>query len=94
MTVKYIKANGKYKANNDDTIMDFYLKFREEIMLPFSKIGKNTLPPYLQGNREESMIIQSYGKETLANLYCKMMIEYIHNTLIPDLVKKEVTMKV
>ena len=40
------------------------------------------------------MSIQSYVKEHLADLDCKMMTECIHNTLIPELVKKEATTKV
>ena len=40
------------------------------------------------------MIIQSYGKWYLSNVDWKMMTEYIHNTLIPELVKKEATTKV
>ena len=27
-TVKYMKANEKYKANNNDTVMGWYRKFR------------------------------------------------------------------
>ena len=40
------------------------------------------------------MSIQLYGKEHLADLDCKTMTECIHNTLIPELVKKEATTKV
>ena len=35
------------------------------------------------------MIIQLYRKEHLSDLDYKMMTEYIHNTLITELVKKE-----
>ena len=40
------------------------------------------------------MGVQSYGKEHLVNLHSKIMTEYIHITLIPELVKKEATTKV
>ena len=69
-------------------------KFREERTLLFPNIGKNTLPPYLQENIQAAMSIQSYGKEILADIYWKMMTEYIHNALISELVKKKATTKV
>ena len=50
-TVKVMKSNGKYKANNADTVMGWYLRFREERTLTFTKIGKNALPPYLHAIR-------------------------------------------
>ena len=89
-----MKANGNYKENNSDTLMGGYWQFIEERKIPFPTKGKNALPTHLQANRESEMIIQSYGKEHLADKYCKMMTGYIHNALIPELVKKEATTKV
>ena len=40
------------------------------------------------------MSIQLYGKENLSDIDWKMMTEYIHNKLIPELVKKEAATKV
>ena len=40
------------------------------------------------------MSIQEYGKYHLDDLYWKMMMEYIHDTLITELVNKEETEKV
>ena len=64
-----MKSNGKYKANNDDTLMVWYWQFREERTLPFPKIGNNSLPPHLQANIEAVMSIQEYGKYHLDDLY-------------------------
>ena len=61
---------------------------------PFPKIGNNSLPPHLQANIEAVMSIQEYGKYHLDDLYWKMMMEYIHDTLITELVNKEETEKV
>ena len=93
-TLKDTKEDGNYKAKKSDTVMVWYRQFREEITLPFIKIGNNALPTDLQANREAAMIIQSYGKDCLADLDCKMKTEYIHNTLIPELEKKETTTNV
>ena len=74
--------------------MSWYREFREEIILTFPTMGNNALDPYFQANRESSMSIQSYGKEHSDNIYYEMMTEYIHNTLTPELVNKEVKTKV
>ena len=52
------------------------------------------MPPYFQENIEPEKSIQSYGNENLSDLDCKMMTEYIHSTVIPELTKKEVPSEV
>ena len=78
-----MKANGIYEANNAGIVMGWYWKLIKDRMLPFPKIGKNNLIPYLQKTREAAMSIQSYviyGKDHLAYLDYKMTTEYIKNT--------------
>ena len=48
----------------------------------------------MQANREASTSIQLYRKNNLSDLVFKMMTYYIHNTLLTELVKKEVTTNV
>ena len=73
--------------------MGWYRQFREEITLHFPTIGKNSLPPYFQAHIEAEIIVQSYGTDHLYDLNCKIITEYIHNTLITELVNKEATTK-
>jgi hypothetical protein len=50
--------------------------------------GKHNLPPLLQENRDVSLKIQAYTRENLLELSVELIMEYLHNTIIPNLVKQ------
>ncbi len=49
---------------------------------------KNNLPSFLQENKDVSLKIQAYARENVRELSVKLMMEYLHNTIIPNLVKQ------
>ena len=87
--VMAMKMNGTIMANNADTVMGWYRSFREERKFPNPSKGKGALPPFLQANPEAAMFIQAYAKENLKDLDSKLILEYLHDTLIPKLMKDE-----
>lgn len=87
--VAAMKMNGTIMANNADTVMGWYRSFREERKFPNPSKGKSALPPFLQVNPEAAMFIQAYAKENLKDLDSKLILEYLHNTLIPKFMKDE-----
>ena len=87
--VAAMKMNGTIMANNADTVMGWYRSFREERKFPNPSRGKSALPPFLQVNPEAAMFIQAYAKENLKDLDSKLILEYLHDTLIPKFMKDE-----
>jgi hypothetical protein len=74
---------------NPQTVELWYRKFC--LMRNFT-IGslpeKHNLPPFLQENKDVSLKIQAYARENLHELSIELMMEYLHNTIIPNLVKQ------
>ncbi len=56
-------------------------------MLGFQK--KPKLPPFLDENRNKMQQIQQYTKENLPQLSIEMLSEYIHDPLVPLMVREQ-----
>ena len=50
---------------------------------------KHDLPPFLERNKELCIKIKEYVCEHLAELSSEMLCEYLHNTVLPMLMKEE-----
>jgi hypothetical protein len=51
---------------------------------------KHDLPPFLERNKEICISLKTYIHEHLEELSSKMVCEYLHNTMLPMLVKEDV----
>ena len=87
--VMKLKKTGNKWANNADAVMGWYRQFRTERKFPNPSKGKAALPPFLQANPEAVLRIQAYGRENLSDLSSKLIMDYIHDTLIPKMMEKE-----
>ncbi len=50
--------------------------------------GKHNIPPFLKENKDENLKIQAYARENIYKLSVELMMEYLYNTVMPDLVKQ------
>ncbi len=48
--------------------------------------GKPNLPPFLQENKDISIKIQQYTRENLQQLSVELIMEYVHETILPKLI--------
>ena len=51
--------------------------------------SKHNLPPFLQQNKDICQSIQQYGHEHLHELSMELMCEYLHDMILPKLVKEQ-----
>ena len=49
------------------------------------RVNSKDLPPFLHANPDICMNIQRYGKENLDTLSIEMLLEYIHDKVLPAL---------
>ncbi len=50
--------------------------------------GKHNLPPFRQQNKDICIKIQQYAHENLPQLSIKLILEYIHGTILPEMLKQ------
>ena len=74
-----------------ETVMKWYRHFHVtwKFCLPYQK--KHNMPPFLQQNPDICTLIQQYGHENLMRTSIKFMSEYIHNTILPQMVNERIT---
>jgi hypothetical protein len=51
--------------------------------------GKYNLPPFLQQNKDICIKIQQCARENLPWLSIELILEYIHHTIIPEMVSEK-----
>jgi hypothetical protein len=49
---------------------------------------KNKLPPFLEQNQDITATIKQYCKEHLGELSVEFLLEYLHQTVVPTMVKE------
>ena len=59
----------------------------QKLLLP--KQMKHNLPPFLQENNDVAMLIKKYCREHLSDISVEFMSEYIHEIVLPNLVKEQ-----
>ncbi len=80
---------GLTMVKNWQTVELWYQKFCLTCNFTIGSVpGKHNLPPFLQENKEVSLKIKAYTRENLHKLSVKLMMEYFHNTIMPNLVKQ------
>jgi hypothetical protein len=75
---------------NAKTITNWYRSFRlhdRKIVVPY--LPKQNKPLFLTEFPEKAIIISDYAKSNLATMSGEMMSQYIHATILPQIVKEE-----
>ena len=81
---------GKGGIKSKRTIRNWYMQFRENGKLCSRTImssSKENLPPFLLDNLDVVEKLKDYARTNLTMLSIKLMSEYIHDTIIPTIVK-------
>ena len=70
-------------------VMNWYQNFRmsRKFRRPLSK--KHNCPPFLQQNPDIYTSMNQFGHEHLADLSIELMMEYLHETVLPQMVATE-----
>jgi hypothetical protein len=88
--IELLKAMGLPAPKNSRTIRNWYRSCRlhdRKIVVPF--LPKKNKPLFLTEFPEKAIIISDYAKSNLATLSGEMMSQYIHGTILPQIVKEE-----
>jgi hypothetical protein len=86
--VKQLKVAGLTQAKNARTVTEWYRQFREKRSFRIPKPKKN-LPPFLHAHPHLCTRIKQYATENLDTLSIEMLSEFIHDKILPTLVKDE-----
>jgi hypothetical protein len=80
---------GVSKSCNAHVVRNWYQNFQMKRKLAMKTKTKHDLPPLLERNQELCIQIKEYVCEHLAELSSEMLCEYMHNVVMPILVKDE-----
>jgi hypothetical protein len=76
-------------AKNADNVKRWYHSFRSTRRFASPIKQKHNLPPFLELNLAVCSALKTYACANLNMLSIEMMVEYLHNRVIPEMVKKE-----
>jgi hypothetical protein len=77
---------GINQTSNARTVMEWYRQFKIKRKFTIF-IQKNKLPPFLEQNQDITATIKQYCKEHLSELSVEFLLDYLHKTIIPTMVK-------
>ena len=77
-------------TKNADAVKRWYHSFRVKRRFTVPTKQKHNLPPFLELNPDVCSALKTYACANLNKLSIEMMVEYLHNTIIPEMVKKEI----
>ncbi len=80
---------GIASSRNARVVRNWYQKFRVKRNFQLRASAKHDLPPFLERNKELCMKIKEYVCKHLAELSSELLCEYLHNTVLPMLMKEE-----
>ena len=81
---------GFTSVTNAQTVEGWYRKFRKSRQLTGGNLpGKHNLPPFLQENKDVSIKIQQYARENLHQLSVELIMQYLHETVLPNMVEQK-----
>ena len=87
--VEKCKEMGIVGATHPRTVRNWYADFRVRRKFTIHTLpDKHNLPRFLQENKDMCIKIEEYARENLRELSCEMMCEYIHETILPQMVKE------
>ena len=78
---------GKAALINERTLRNWYLQFREDRKFKVNIIKKEALPPFLLDNLDIKDKIKKYARENLGILSIEFMSEYLHDIILPAMIK-------
>ena len=80
-----------FKISHGETVRKWHALFRLNNQFPVVSKEKRQLPYFLQANWDIAEAIRKYGRENIDTLGRNMMHMYIHDTLIPKMLKDMAT---
>ena len=86
--VEHLRKSGLKQAKNGRTVMEWYREFRQNRNFTVFAPQK-LLPPFLEQNPHIVRKIKKYCTLNLAELSVEYVMDYVHNTLLPNLLKEE-----
>jgi hypothetical protein len=84
---------GVATSRNARVVRNWYQNFRMKRKFVMKTKPKYDLPPLLERNQELCIKIKEYVREHLSELSSEMLCEYMHNVVMPILVKDETWME-
>jgi hypothetical protein len=75
-------------TKNSEMLMRWYRQFRVTRSFYVPKEAKQKLPPILELNPTATNAIKKYALENLGQLSCKMVSQFIHSQIIPNLAQE------
>jgi hypothetical protein len=87
--LEYSAAMGMCLTSKAHAVMQWYRSFHFKWKFTRPPCKKHNVPPFLQKNPDICSAMQQHGREHLADLSIEMMVEYIHNIVLPSMVAEE-----
>jgi hypothetical protein len=81
---------GIVTSRNARVVRNWYQKFRVKRKFQLWASVNHDLPPFLERNKEICISLKTYIREHLADLSSEMVCDYLHNTVLPMLVKEDI----
>jgi hypothetical protein len=91
MAVKAGIRMGRNITKNGKVVTRWYQMFCEKRAFIIPLQNKNNSPAFLDLNPDVCDAIKKFATSNLSQLSCESVSEYIHNVILPEVVKKEVT---
>jgi hypothetical protein len=76
---------GIIQTSNARTFMEWYRQLK--MKLKFTVFIQKKLPPFLEQNQDITATIKQYCKEHSSELSVEFLLDYLHKTIIPTMVK-------
>jgi len=85
--IAMLQKSGMRQTSNPQIVMEWYRKFRtkQQFTMPCKK---TQLPPFLEHNQDITTSIKQYCKEHFGELSVEFVYEYLHHTILPNLVRE------
>ncbi len=83
------KKMGISTVNNAKTVERWYRSFRKKRLFIVPTKTKHNLPPFLDLNPKACKAIKKYGNSNLASMSVEVMSQYIHRTVLPQIIEEE-----
>ncbi len=85
--LEVIRSTGVSITKTSRVVRDYYQEFRVKRKFQARVAGKHNLPPCLEQNKEVCTSLQQYARENLSQLSVEQICEYLHDKVIPKMVK-------
>jgi len=82
-----VRSTGVSTTKASRVVRNYYQEFRVKRKFQARVAGKHNLPPFLEQNKEVCTSLQQYAREHLSELSVELICEYLHDMVIPKMVK-------